>query len=148
MSRPLRIAMFVGSFPVVSETFITRQIAGLLDLGHEVDIYAECPGAPDEPPQPEVISHRLLERTSFLDLPPECVPWEIPVWPLAGRTWVPGAATSMSNLARAARALPHFLRCFTAQPRLTLAAVRRSAYGFQAESLSILYRLSSLLDKP
>jgi len=40
MSRPLRIAMFVGSFPVLSETFILRQITGLLDRGHEVHIYA------------------------------------------------------------------------------------------------------------
>src|SRR5881628_3337428 len=128
MDRPLRIAVFLGTFPVVSETFITRQIAGLLELGHQVDIYAECRGSPDDPPQPEVIGHRLVERTTFLELPPECVPWELPVWPLTGRTWVPGATTSISNLARAARALPQFVRCITAQPKLTLAALRRSEY--------------------
>jgi colanic acid/amylovoran biosynthesis glycosyltransferase len=34
MNKPLRIAFFVGQFPVISETFILRQITGLLDLGH------------------------------------------------------------------------------------------------------------------
>lgn len=41
MGQPLRIAIFTGSFPVVSETFIVRQMAGLLELGHEVDIFAD-----------------------------------------------------------------------------------------------------------
>jgi colanic acid/amylovoran biosynthesis glycosyltransferase len=38
--RKLRVAMFVEQFPVLSETFILNQITGLLDQGHEVDIYA------------------------------------------------------------------------------------------------------------
>ncbi len=32
----MRIAFFVAIYPVISETFITRQIAGLADAGHEV----------------------------------------------------------------------------------------------------------------
>src|SRR5678815_975478 len=39
--RPLRIAFFLGTFPVISETFILRQIAGLLALGHDVEIFAD-----------------------------------------------------------------------------------------------------------
>ncbi len=35
----MRIAIFVGSFPLISETFILRQITGLIDLGHDVDIF-------------------------------------------------------------------------------------------------------------
>ncbi len=31
-------------FPTVSETFILNQITGLIDLGHNVDIYAGRPG--------------------------------------------------------------------------------------------------------
>src|SRR5207249_5283327 len=120
MDRPLRVAVFLGSFPVVSETCILRQITGLLDLGHEVDIYADTRAAPGEPVQPEVTSHRLLERTTFLDLPPACSPWEIPVWPLTGSTWVPGESASQSNLTRVARSVPIFLHAFTAQPRLEI----------------------------
>ena len=69
MSQPLRIAMFVGMFPVVSETFILRQIKALLDLGHEVEIFAETRGDTTGPLHSEVAACRLLERTTFLDLP-------------------------------------------------------------------------------
>src|SRR5205809_235412 len=69
MSRPLRIAMFVGSFPVVSETFILKQITGLMDLGHEVDIYADTRAEPEALTQSEVAKYRLLERTTFMEMP-------------------------------------------------------------------------------
>ncbi len=38
--KPLRIAMFVNEFPALSETFVLNQITGLLDLGHDVTIFA------------------------------------------------------------------------------------------------------------
>ncbi|MBI3853885.1 MAG: glycosyltransferase [Verrucomicrobia bacterium] len=147
MDRPLRIAFFVGSFPVISETFILRQITGLLDLGHEVEIFADTRAPNDTPAQPEVASHRLLERTTFMDLPPECAPWELPVWPLTGRIWIPGASTSVHNSVRAARALWPLLGCLARKPGLALQTLRWSEYGFQAASLSILYRLAKLLGK-
>jgi len=147
MSRPLRIAMFLGTFPVVSETFILRQITGLLDLGCQVDIYADNRSNVDTPQHPQIAEYKLLERTTFMDAPPECVPWELPVWPIRGKTWIPGASQPVSNLARLARACPIFLRCFSAKPRLAIDAVRTVEFGFQAESLSILYRLHRLLGK-
>jgi len=140
--------MFLGTFPVISETFILRQITGLIDLGHRVDIYADLPPPDGAPQQPEVERYNLLARTSFMKLPAECVPWELPLRPLRGQTWIPGEVRPLSNLRRVARALPVFLRCFTAQPRLAIQSLRRQEYGFQAESLSILYRLKRLLDKP
>ena len=62
--------MFVGSFPVVSETFILRQITGLLDLGHEVDIFANVreEGALIHP---DVTKYRLLERAMYVNGPAE-----------------------------------------------------------------------------
>ncbi len=144
MNQPLRIAMFVGCFPVISETFILRQVTGLFDLGHEVDLYADTRGDLGVAVQPEVAKYRLLERTVFMDLPPETAPWEIPVWPLTGRTWTPGASGSVHNSVRAARAVPHLLHCLAVAPRLTFQALRQSEYGFQATSLSALYRLSRL----
>ena len=36
----MKIAFIVQTFPSLSETFILNQITGLIDLGHEVDIYA------------------------------------------------------------------------------------------------------------
>jgi colanic acid/amylovoran/stewartan biosynthesis glycosyltransferase WcaL/AmsK/CpsK len=144
MDPPLRIAVFVGCFPVVSESFIVRQITGLLDLGHTVDIYAEMRPEPDEPIHPEIPTHRLLERTTYLDLPPESVPWEMPVWPITERTWLPGAATPVHNLRRVVRAVPALLKCLAIAPRLTCQVLNSSEYGFQAASLSALYRLARL----
>jgi len=144
MSQPLRIAMFVGMFPVVSETFILRQIKALLDLGHQVEIFAETRGDTTGPLHSEVAACRLLERTTFLDLPPEAAPWELPVRPLCGRTWVPGASAPMLNAVRLLQAIPHFCRCLAVAPRLTRKVLSRAHYGFQAESLSALFRLSSL----
>ncbi|MCA9393835.1 MAG: glycosyltransferase [Candidatus Omnitrophica bacterium] len=47
MAQPhLRIAMIVGKFPVLSETFIVNQVRGLRARGHDVDIYALY-GGPD-----------------------------------------------------------------------------------------------------
>src|SRR5947199_8345537 len=104
MSRPLRIARFVGSFPVVSETFIVRQITGLIDLGHAVDIYADSRAEADAPIHPEIAKYRLLERTTVMDMPPETAAGEMPVWPIRGRTWPPVSKTAVHDADRHARA--------------------------------------------
>lgn len=145
--KPLRIAIFVGTFPAVSETFIQRQIAGLVALGHEVDIYAETREAPDVPVHAETKKYRLLERTIFIDMPPEVAPWELPVWPITGRTWPPGSASSVLNVTRVARALPKIARCLCANPRLTLKCLSEHEFGYQAASLSAVYRLERLLSQ-
>src|SRR5262245_53331141 len=116
MAQALRIAMFVGSFPVLSETFVLRQITGLLDLGHEVDIYADTKPDIPAPMHPEVMKYRLLERTTYMGMPPETAPWEMPVWPATARTWPPGSATPVHNLRRLLRAFPKLCRCLAASP--------------------------------
>lgn len=63
-SPSLRIAFLLDSFPALSETFVLNQITGLLDLGHEVDIYATWAG-PDRRTHPEVGRYRLLERVAY-----------------------------------------------------------------------------------
>src|SRR5712692_622388 len=144
MSAPLRIAIFVGSFPVFSKTFILRQITGLLDLGHEVNIFADVRAEGEGPVQPEVGQYRLLERTTFMDMPPETAPWEMPVCPLTGRTWPPGAAAPVHNARRVALAIGKFLRCLVTSPRLAFRVLDRREYGYQAASLSGLHRLAKL----
>lgn len=42
----MRIAVVVGEFPSLSETFILNQITGLVDLGHDVDVFAAHTPAP------------------------------------------------------------------------------------------------------
>ena len=144
MSKSLRIAVFVGAFPVISETFILRQITGLLDRGHQVDIYANERPEAGAPLQPEIIQHGLLERTTYTNAPPEAGIWEMPVWPITAKTWPPGQETPIRNVGRVWRAIPALLRCFTSRPRLTLRVLSAREFGYQASSLSALYRLAQL----
>jgi colanic acid/amylovoran biosynthesis glycosyltransferase len=53
---------------MISETFILNQITGLIDLGHEVDIFPRRPSA-DRAVRPEVERYGLLARTHWFDLP-------------------------------------------------------------------------------
>ncbi len=142
--KPLRIAIFLSSFPVVSETFILRQITGLLDMGYEVDIFADTRGDMDSVALSEASTHKLLDRTTFMDMPPEAAPWEMPVWPITGRTWIPGSEKSSLNLLRFARALPKFVKCFCLAPQIPPELLKRSEYGYRAASLSSLYRFAKL----
>jgi len=57
----LRIAMFVGSFPVVSETFIANQIIGLIQDGHMVDIFSI-----DQPKRNRI--HAFIEDNNLLEM--------------------------------------------------------------------------------
>jgi hypothetical protein len=40
MAKPLKIAIVAGVFPKLSETFVLQQICALLDLGHDVHVFA------------------------------------------------------------------------------------------------------------
>ena len=144
MSQPLRIAVFLGTFPVVSETFILRQLAGLLDLGHDVDIYADARAMDDAPLQPEIARYRLLERTTYIDAPPSSVPWEMPMRPITGETWLPGDEQPIRNFDRVAKAIAVFLGSFVRNPQLTCQSIMRRHYGHQADSLSTLHRVATL----
>lgn len=61
----MKIAVIVNAFPSVSETFILRQIIGLLQRGHDVDIDAERPAAPVIKPHADIERFRLIDRTHY-----------------------------------------------------------------------------------
>lgn len=64
-SGPLRVTFTVHAFPSTSQTFIVRQITGLLDLGHEVRILAES--RPEETVvHPAVREYGLQERVTYV----------------------------------------------------------------------------------
>jgi colanic acid/amylovoran biosynthesis glycosyltransferase len=144
VNKPLHIAMFVGSFPVPSETFIIRQVTGLLDLGHEVDLYADTRGDLTAPRPGAVNRYQLLQRTTFMDLPVECAPWELPAFPANGETWIPGASSPIANEARLTQAAVLKERCRARNPTLTEQVLSESEYGYRALSLSALHRLDRL----
>jgi colanic acid/amylovoran biosynthesis glycosyltransferase len=58
----MRVAVMVGSFPQLSEIFILHQITGLIDRGHEVDIFSGTEGDTTNVHR-DVEKYRLLERT-------------------------------------------------------------------------------------
>lgn len=143
----MRIAFFVGGFPLISETFITRQIVGLIDLGHEVDIFAEKRPPEDMPIHPEVIKYDLVAKTNYIDTPLASNYWEMPVLPITGQTWLPGSDKPEQNLKRILQAVPTILKCAARSPKLTADVLSSSKYGYQALSLSALYRLFKLCEQ-
>lgn len=62
----MKIAFLVWRFPVLSEAFILNQITGLIDRGHDVQIYALA-GRPKNTKKvhPAVEKYNLLERTHY-----------------------------------------------------------------------------------
>lgn len=68
----MRIAFVVWRFPVISEPFILNQICGLIDRGHDVQIYA-LNGAPDKKGKVHELVERydLMARAHLVDRLPE-----------------------------------------------------------------------------
>jgi colanic acid/amylovoran biosynthesis glycosyltransferase len=143
----MRIAFFVGIFPLPSETFILRQATGLKDLGQEVDIIADYRPPDDTPIHSDVNRYGLLDTATYMDMPLGSA-YELPVWPPWEKTWVPGASEPILNMARVVQAMPTLVRSVVAHPRLTIDALRPSEFDYQAASLSTLYRLVNLTSKP
>jgi colanic acid/amylovoran biosynthesis glycosyltransferase len=142
----MRVAFLLPSFPAVSETFILRQITGLIDLGHDVDIYAEWRPDSVSVIHQEVEGYGLLARTTYTDqgMPAGTGYWQMPVWPIMGETWLPEAEHPIANWRRVARAAPVFFRALRAGPRLIRHVLDSREYGYQARSLSMLYRLATM----
>jgi colanic acid/amylovoran biosynthesis glycosyltransferase len=65
----MKIAFFVTTFPLISETFILNQIAGLIDRGHEVDVFANEIGR-ENGFHREYLKYRMAERTRLRRLIP------------------------------------------------------------------------------
>ncbi|BAZ46575.1 glycosyl transferase, group 1 family protein [Chondrocystis sp. NIES-4102] len=90
----MRIAFIVDQFPTLSETFILNQITGLIDRGHEVDIYCDrvaYPKSNRHPPSEtigisqnknnlpihsEVQQYELLSRTYYTPIPANLI-WRV-----------------------------------------------------------------------
>ena len=61
----MKIALIVEGFPKLSETFVISHIAGLVDRGHEVDIYADA-SVYENKMHPDVYEKDLLSNTFYL----------------------------------------------------------------------------------
>lgn len=146
MRDHLRIAIMLDRFPVVSETFVLNQLTSLLELGHEIHVYARWRPDPGIPVHPDVTAYGLLERTTYVDelLPVVSGYWELPAHPAEGQTWIPGEAEPVENRDRLAAAAPVVERLREQAPEALTEVLDPREYGYQAESLSALYRLETL----
>jgi len=67
-AEPLRVAFFLPSFPELSTTFILNQIRGLIDRGHDVDLFAKST-RPFDTHHDLVERYRLRERMRHVVVP-------------------------------------------------------------------------------
>lgn len=119
----MKIAFIVDRFPILSETFVLNQITGLMDRGHEVDVYAEHIGDIAKM-HLDVSNYRILDRTYYLPLIPENLVWRL----------IKGIGLLSTNLVHA--------------PGLTLRSLNLFKYGFLSASLRLLYTTVPNLTKP
>lgn len=118
----MRIAFVVGSvFPAISETFVINQITGLIDRGHEVDVYAEQPEQSAQP-HPDIEKYHILDRTYYHQAP----------------------QTYWSRLVKGSRLILSGLQI---NPLATLNSLNWFKHGRQAASLRLFYQVSPHLDK-
>lgn len=61
----MKIAYLIGSFPALSETFILNQITGMIDRGHEIQIFS-LHRPIEKIIHPDVEKYGLLEKTTYL----------------------------------------------------------------------------------
>ena len=62
------IAVFIGFFPKISETWFVEQITSLIDLGVDVRLFAFNRGLPIDISK-KVRDYRLMEKVTYLDFP-------------------------------------------------------------------------------
>ncbi len=66
----MKIAFVVGKFPGLSITFIINQIVGLIERGHEVDIFSTIHEEDITTLHSAIERYNILERTTYLPLIP------------------------------------------------------------------------------
>lgn len=121
----MKIAFIVNAFPILSETFVLNQITGLLDRGHEVDVYAVHPEK-----QPvihgDVEKYRLLDRTFYRGTLPQRMP--------------------AAKLPRFTRAVRLFLEHLPHNPLPLLRSLNVLKFGREAASLRLFYTVIPFAD--
>jgi colanic acid/amylovoran biosynthesis glycosyltransferase len=119
----MRVAFIVEAFPVLSQTFVLNQIIGLIDRGHEVDIYAEF-SSDTQKVHPDVEKYQLLQRTYYHPRVPRNKRDRL----------LKGLRLAITNLPKA--------------PLRVLRSLNIAKYGKDAASLRLLYAAIPLLEKP
>ncbi len=119
-SKKLKIAFFVGIFPVVSESWLVEQIEELLKRGVLIELFVFRKGDMKNIDQ-KVKDLNLLDKTIFLDFP---LPWS----------------------ERLLKATPLFFKVLFRKPSLFFKIFNKK-YGKDAYSLKYLFWVAPLFDK-
>lgn len=112
----MKIAFFVDRFPLVSETFVLAQVAGMIERGHEVTIFA------NKLVQPSV-THPVLERHDLMS--------KTVLRPTVQRNWFRRLSQALRALAAAVAA---------GRPGAALATMNGFRLGRAALGLNLLVR--------
>lgn len=117
----MKLLFFVTTFPNPSETFIISQIAGMIDRGFDVDIYALSPG--DLSNTHELVAdYNLMDRVVYLNQPNQT-----------------GVKKFASRLGRVAKSI--------LEDTSTIKALNFMRYGRAAASLGLASAVKDLSDK-
>jgi colanic acid/amylovoran biosynthesis glycosyltransferase len=116
----MKIAFVVTYFPRLSETFILNQITGLIDRGHDVDIYAHSPS--NEPKvHPDIERYDLLKHTYHYGSFYENIP--------------------IGKAERLLKGINLFMSNFHKNPQALLKSLNIYKFKKEAVSLGILYKV-------
>ena len=118
----MKIAFIVNEFPSLSQTFVLNQITGLLNRGHEVDIFAEA-GKTDIKIHEDVRKYNLLGRTSY--------PLVIP----------------QNFVCRFFHSLRYIYKLIKKNPRAIFNSLNIFKYGRKALSLNLFFQIIPFLQK-
>lgn len=121
----MKVAFIVNQFPMLSETFILNQVTGLIEAGHEVDIFTtySADSKNTEKMHPDVMKYSLLDHTFYAQTPPT------------------------NQISRILNGVWLFFSNFYKAPLTLWRSLNIFKYGWQATSLKLLYAVIPLLDK-
>ena len=117
----MKIAFIVGRFPALSETFILNQITGLLNLGHDIEIFAVLKNN-EKKVHPDIEKYNLMEKVSYFSIP-------------------------QNQIIRLFKALYLVTVNFNKSPSKVINSLNVFKYGRAALSLRLLYYLVPFLGK-
>jgi len=118
----MKIALIVPEFPSLSQTFVLNQITGLIDRGHQVEIFAERADNQVKI-HGDISKYKLLQKTYYLP----CLP--------------------RNKVVRVLKGLNVSIKIFIKKPKVVLGALNFFKYGRNASSLYLLFQSIPFLNK-
>ena len=118
----MKIAFIVSQFPSLSQTFVLNQVTGLIDRGHDVEIFARSPGHYAKVHQ-DVVKYNLLKHTHYL------------------------IAAPVNRFSRVIKGIVLILKYFPKNPAAILSSLNFIRYGKKAASLYLLFHIVPFLNK-